>query len=85
MPAYEYQCEECSGHFVERQKMSDPEIEFCPTCGGAVKRLISGGAGVISKGGASSYCGAGAGCDPGGPGCAMNESAGCGGMCACHG
>ena len=33
--------------------MSDPAIASCPECGGAVKRLISGGAGVISKGGES--------------------------------
>lgn len=49
MPAYEYLCQECGGHFERRQKMSDPEIESCPACGGAVRRLISGGAGAITK------------------------------------
>jgi putative FmdB family regulatory protein len=67
MPAYEYQCESCAGRFERRQKMSDPEVESCPKCGGRVKRLISGGAGVISKGGdgysaAPSTCGMGGGC-----------------------
>lgn len=53
MPAYEYRCRECGGHFEMRQKMTDPEIEECPSCGGAVRRLISGGAGAITKGGGS--------------------------------
>ena len=49
MPAYEYRCEECSCHFEKRQKMSDAAVEQCPECGGHVKRLISGGAGAITK------------------------------------
>ncbi len=44
MPAYDYQCETCGGSFERRQKMSDPAIQACPTCGGPVKRLISAGA-----------------------------------------
>lgn len=51
MPAYEYQCNGCGSHFERRQKMSDPEVDSCPECGGTVKRLISGGAGAITKGG----------------------------------
>lgn len=50
MPAYEYECAACSHHFERRQKMSDPPISVCPDCGGSVKRLISGGAGAITKG-----------------------------------
>jgi putative FmdB family regulatory protein len=72
MPAYEYQCDACESRFQERQKMSDPEIESCPECSGTVKRLISGGAGVISKGGVqhtSEFAGSGARCDLGGPCC----------------
>ena len=53
MPAYEYLCETCGKHFELRQKMSEPEVEACPECSGAVKRLISGGAGAIVKGGGS--------------------------------
>ena len=80
MPAYEYQCPSCTTRFERRQKMSDPEIESCPNCGGQVKRLISGGAGVISKGGASSYASAPA-CEMGGGCCATDT--GCGDMCGC--
>jgi putative FmdB family regulatory protein len=50
MPAYEYLCEECSCQFEKRQKMSDAAVEECPECGGHVRRLISGGAGAITKG-----------------------------------
>ena len=39
MPLYEYECEAC-GHRVERiQKFSDPPLEHCPKCGGAVHKL----------------------------------------------
>ena len=50
LPAYEYLCDKCASHFEQRQKMSDAAIEQCPECGGHVKRLISGGAGAITKG-----------------------------------
>jgi putative FmdB family regulatory protein len=81
MPAYEYQCRECDTHFERRQKMSEPEIASCPSCGGRVKRLISGGAGAITKGAASPApaCGMGA-CGTGA--CQMPASMGCGGGCA---
>jgi putative FmdB family regulatory protein len=80
MPAYEYSCRECGGHFEQRQKMSEPEISSCPSCGGAVKRLISGGAGAITKGGSSAApaCGMGA-CGTGA--CQMPASMGCGAGC----
>jgi putative FmdB family regulatory protein len=54
MPAYEYECQSCSGHFVQRQKMSESAVDTCPACGGGVKRLISGGAGIVSKSGGGS-------------------------------
>jgi putative FmdB family regulatory protein len=82
MPAYEYQCNACEGRFQERQKMSDPEVESCPGCGGAVKRLISGGAGIISKGGghyskefadSRSRCGLGGTCCGQGGDCSNRE------------
>lgn len=75
MPAYEYQCQACGHRFEQRQKMSEAAVESCPQCGGAVKRLISGGAGVIAKGGAAAApaCEGGACCMPevgcGGGGC----------------
>ncbi len=41
MPIYEYQCEEC-GVIVENwQKISDPPLEKCESCGGRMKKLIS--------------------------------------------
>jgi len=82
MPAYEYECATCSRHFERRQKMSDPPISECPDCGGSVKRLISGGAGAITKGSGHSQpaersaCGIEGGC--------CGPSAGCCGGMACE-
>jgi len=50
MPTYEYQCDACQARFELRQAISAPPAETCPTCGGHVERLISGGAGFIIKG-----------------------------------
>jgi putative FmdB family regulatory protein len=41
MPLYEYQCEACAHRFEVIQKFSDPPIETCPRCGGAVRKLLS--------------------------------------------
>ena len=41
MPLYEYQCDACTHRFERIQKFSDPPVETCPTCGGAVRKLIS--------------------------------------------
>jgi putative FmdB family regulatory protein len=73
MPAYEYQCDACDVRFEKRQKMSDQPVEVCEECGGKVRRLISGGAGAISKG--SNSAEAPSACGMGGPCC------GGGGMC----
>jgi len=50
MPTYEYLCENCGYQFEEFQKITDPPLSKCPKCGGKVRRLISGGAGLIFKG-----------------------------------
>ena len=50
MPTYEYECKNCSHSFEAFQSMSEPPITNCPECGGEVRRLIFGGAGVIFKG-----------------------------------
>jgi putative FmdB family regulatory protein len=50
MPTYEYKCLECDKVFEEFQKMTDPLITSCKFCGGEVKRLISGGSGLLFKG-----------------------------------
>ena len=41
MPLYEYACNVCDGRFERIQKFSDPLVTVCPTCGGAVRKLIS--------------------------------------------
>ena len=50
MPTYEYKCLECDKVFEEFQKMTDPPVTSCKFCGGEVKRLISGGSGLLFKG-----------------------------------
>jgi putative FmdB family regulatory protein len=41
MPLYEYECSACSHRFERIQKFSDPPIDVCPACGGAVRKLLS--------------------------------------------
>ena len=41
MPLYEYQCDACGHRFEMIQKFSDPPLDTCPKCGGAVRKLIS--------------------------------------------
>lgn len=41
MPLYEYTCDSCSARFELIRKFSDPPLDVCPTCGGAVQKLIS--------------------------------------------
>src|SRR5690349_10343106 len=41
MPLYEYECQVEGTRFEVIQKFSDAPVTVCPTCGGAVKRLIS--------------------------------------------
>ncbi|OHE78618.1 MAG: FmdB family transcriptional regulator [Verrucomicrobia bacterium GWF2_62_7] len=50
MPTYEYECGKCGHHFDLSQSMKDPPKKTCPRCKGRVRRLISGGAGLIFKG-----------------------------------
>ena len=50
MPTYEYKCLDCDEVFEEFQKITDPPIKKCRLCGGDVKRLISGGSGLLFKG-----------------------------------
>jgi putative FmdB family regulatory protein len=41
MPIYEYECEKC-GHRLEKiQKFSDPPLDTCPKCGGALHKMQS--------------------------------------------
>ena len=41
MPTYEYQCQDCGREFEIRQRISEPALTRCETCGGTVKRLLS--------------------------------------------
>lgn len=43
MARYEYKCRECNHFFEAQQKMSDPAITTCPTCGKehAVDKIFS--------------------------------------------
>ena len=41
MPLYEYQCHACGRRFELIRKFSDPPLEECPSCGGAVQKLVS--------------------------------------------
>ena len=50
MPTYEYKCQICGYMFEVFQSMKDKPATKCPECNGKVRRLISGGAGVIFKG-----------------------------------
>ena len=50
MPTYNYYCSDCDTHFSYFQKMSESPISNCENCGGKIKRLITGGTGLIFKG-----------------------------------
>jgi putative FmdB family regulatory protein len=50
MPTYEYRCSKCEEEFEFFQKISEEPIRECPVCKGELKRVISGGAGIIFKG-----------------------------------
>lgn len=49
MPTYEYECKKC-GRFEHFQRITDDKLKRCPTCKGAVKRLLGSGSGIIFKG-----------------------------------
>ena len=50
MPTYEYECTKCHHLLEEFQKITDQPLTKCPVCGGKLRRLISGGSGLIFKG-----------------------------------
>jgi len=50
MPTYEYECLSCGITFELFQKMSEPPLDKCVKCQGSVRRVVSGGTGVIFKG-----------------------------------
>ena len=50
MPTYDYRCESCNHTFEYFQNMSDEPLIKCPDCNGKIRRLVSGGSGLIFKG-----------------------------------
>ena len=50
MPTYDYKCENCDHMFEYFQAMSDLPLKKCPECNGKIRRLVSGGSGLIFKG-----------------------------------
>ena len=51
MPTYEYECAACGETVEIFQQMSEAPKRKCPSCGALrMKRLISGGGGIIFKG-----------------------------------
>ena len=50
MPTYNYKCSSCKNITLVMQKISDPPLKSCQKCEGELKRIISGGTGLIFKG-----------------------------------
>ncbi len=51
MPTYEYRCSDCGHEFEELQSITAKPLIKCPACGKpSLKRLVSGGGGMIFKG-----------------------------------
>ena len=41
MPIYEYECDKCGTRVEHWQKMSDPPLSTCESCGGGMHKVIS--------------------------------------------
>ncbi|MBI1976063.1 MAG: zinc ribbon domain-containing protein [Candidatus Omnitrophica bacterium] len=50
MPTYEYLCQKCKHRFDQFQPISAKPLTQCPKCKGKIRRVISGGSGVLFKG-----------------------------------
>ena len=50
MPIYEYECGSCGHRFETIQKMSDPVLTDCPTCGKSELKKLLSAAGFQLKG-----------------------------------
>ena len=50
MPIYEYRCHQCGQLTDALQKMSDPPLQTDPQTGEPVRRIITGGSGLVTHG-----------------------------------
>ncbi len=51
MPTYDYVCDECGHEFDAFQSIKDDPLTTCPSCSRkALRRIITGGTGVIFRG-----------------------------------
>ncbi|MDR2792746.1 MAG: zinc ribbon domain-containing protein [Treponema sp.] len=50
MPTYEYECNDCGHSFEAFQSIRDEPLKICPQCGKDIRRIITGGSGIIFKG-----------------------------------
>ena len=51
MPTYDYICDDCNEKYEYFQSMSDDPLTECPECNkDSLRRVISGGTGLIFKG-----------------------------------
>lgn len=50
MPTYEYACSTCDTTHEVQQKMSDPTLTDCPSCGESTLRKLFTNVGVVFKG-----------------------------------
>ncbi len=41
MPIYEYECDQCGRRVEHWQKLSDPPLSTCDSCGGGMHKVIS--------------------------------------------
>ena len=49
MPTYEYACRDCGHRFDIRQGIRDEALTICPSCGGAIRRVMQP-VGIVFKG-----------------------------------
>ncbi len=50
MPTYNYECKSCAHTFEAFQSMKDEPLRECPECGKEIRRIVTGGSGIIFKG-----------------------------------